>query len=47
MVVGSLGTVLNGLIKGLEDLEVRGQVENLQITVLLSSARTLKKILGT
>ena len=27
IVVGALGTIPKGLVKGLEDLEIRGQVE--------------------
>ena len=30
MVIGALGTDTKGLIKGLEDLEIRGHVETLQ-----------------
>ena len=29
IVIGALGTVIKGLIKGLEDLEIRGQVETI------------------
>ena len=32
---GALGTVTEGLIKGLEDLEIRGRVEIIQTTALL------------
>ena len=37
IVIGALGTIPKGLIKGLEDLEIRGQVTTIQITVLLRS----------
>ena len=33
-VIGALGTILKGLVKELEDLEIRGQVETIQITAL-------------
>ena len=35
IVIGSLGTITKGLIKGFEDLEIRRQVETLQTTALL------------
>ena len=41
IVVGALGTVTKGLVKGLEDLEIRVRMETIQTTVLLSSARIL------
>ena len=44
-VIGALGTVTKGLVKGLEDLEIRGRVETIQTTVLLRSARILRKVL--
>ena len=31
MVIGALGTTPKGLIKGQEELEIRGQVETIQI----------------
>ena len=33
-VIGSIGTVIKGLIKGLEDLEIRGCVETIQTTAV-------------
>ena len=36
-VFGALGTAPKGLIKGLEDFEIRGQVEAIQITSLVRS----------
>ena len=30
IVIGALGTVTKGLLKGLEDLEIRGRVETIQ-----------------
>ena len=32
IVIGALGTITKGLLKGLEDLEVGGRVETIQIT---------------
>ena len=43
IVNGSFGTVIKGLVQGLEDLEITGQVETDQSTALLR----LAKILGT
>ena len=42
IVIGALGTVTKGLIIGLKDLEIRGQVETIQTTTLLKSARILR-----
>ena len=39
--VSALATNLKGLIKRLEDLEIRGQVETIQTTALFRSARIL------
>ena len=46
IVIGALGIVTKGLLKGLEDLEVGGQVETIQTTILLRTARILKKTPG-
>ena len=35
IVIGALGKVTKGLVKDLEDLEIRGQVEKIQNTALL------------
>ena len=35
IVNGALRTILKRLVKGLEDLEIRGQVKNIQTTALL------------
>ena len=45
IVIGALGTITKGLFKGLEDLEVGGRVETIQMTALLRTARILKRIL--
>ena len=34
IIIGVLGTIPIGLIKGLEDLEIRSQVETIQTTAL-------------
>ena len=47
IVIGYLGTVTKGLIKGLEDLEMRERVETIQTTMLLRSARILRRVLET
>ena len=47
ILLGALGTVTKGLVKGIEDLEIRGLVENIQTTALLRSARILRRILET
>ena len=47
IVIGALGTITKGLIQGLEDLEIRGRMETIQTTVLLRSARILKRVLET
>ena len=46
IVIGALGTVTKGLLKGLEDLEVGGSVETIQ-TALLRTARILRRVLET
>ena len=43
IVIGPFGTVSEGLIKGLEDLEIRGRVETIQTTALLRLARILEE----
>ena len=47
IVIGALGTVTEGLFKGLEDLEIRGRVETIQTTRILRSARILRRVLDT
>ena len=44
IVVGSLGTITKGLVKGLEDLEIRGQEKNIQATAL-RLAKILRRVL--
>ena len=47
IVISALGTITKGLLKGLEDLEVGGRVETIQITALLRTARILRRVLKT
>ena len=42
IVIGALGTIAQGLQKGLEDLEVGGRVETIETTALLTTARILE-----
>ena len=42
IVIGAFGTITKGLLKGLEDLEVGGQVETIQTTSLLRTAIILR-----
>ena len=44
IVIGALGTVTKGLLKGLGDLEVGGRVETIQTTALLRTARILRRV---
>ena len=39
IVISTFGTVTEGLIKGLEDLEIKGRVDTIQTTAWLKSAR--------
>ena len=45
IVIGALGTIPKGLVKRLEDFEIRGQVETIQTTSLLRSIRILRRVL--
>ena len=47
IVIGALGPITKGLLKGLEDLEVGGSVETIQTTALLRTARILRRVLET
>ena len=42
IVVGAFGTITKRLLKGLEDSEVGGRIETIQITALLRTARILR-----
>ena len=47
IVVGTLGIISQGKVKKIEDLEMRGQVNTIQITALLLSARIVRRVLET
>ena len=47
IVIGVLGTITKGLLKGQEDLEIGGRVETIQTTPLLRTARILRRVLET
>ena len=47
IMIGDFTTVTKGLLKGLEDLELGGRVETIQITALLRPARILRRVLET
>ena len=47
IVIGAFGTVIKGLLKGLEDLEVGSRVEIIQTTALLKTAKILRRVLET
>ena len=44
VVIGALGTITKGLLKGMEDLEVGGRVETIQMAALLSTARIPRRV---
>ena len=47
IVIGAFGAVTKALLKGLENLEVGSQVETIQTTALLRTARILRRVLET
>ena len=47
ILIGALSTITKELFKGMEDLEVGGWVETIQMTVLLRTARILRRVLET
>ena len=47
IVIDALGAIPKGLVKEQEELEIRGQVETIQTTALLRSARILRRVLET
>ena len=47
IVMGALGTVPKGLEKGLETLVIVGRIDTMQTTVLLRTARILRRVLET
>ena len=44
IMIGALGTITKGLLKGLEDLDVGGRVETIQMTALLRTAWILRLV---
>ena len=46
IVICAFGTVTKGLLKGLEDLEVRGRVESIKTTALLRTGQKTEKRTG-
>ena len=44
-VIGAFCTVTKGLLKGLEDLEIRGRVVAIQTTTLLRTARISRRVM--
>ena len=47
IVIGTLGTITKGLLKGREDLEVGRRVETIQTTASLRTTRILRRVLET
>ena len=47
IVIVAFGTLTKWLLKGLEDLEFDDQVETIQTTALLKTARILRRVLET
>ena len=47
IVIGAFGTVTKGLLKGLEDLEVGGRVETIQMTALSKNRRRIIDVQNT
>ena len=47
IVMGVLGTVVKGLIKTQEDLEIKEHAETIQTTALSRSARILRRVQKT
>ena len=47
IVIGAFDTVTKGLLKWLEDLEIREQVKTIKTTALLRTARILRRVLET
>ena len=47
IVISTFGTITNGLLKDLEDLEVGGGVQTFQTIAFLKTARILRRVLET
>ena len=46
IIIGAVGTVTKGLVQGLKEMEIRGQVEAIQSPALLRSVRIESRRLG-
>ena len=47
IVIDAFGTVAEGLLKGLEDLEIGRRVDTTQMTALIKTARILRRVMET
>ena len=47
IIINALDTITKGLLKGLEDVEIKRRVETIQTTALLKLARILRRVLET
>ena len=47
IVIGALGIIPKGLLRGLDELDIGEQVKIIQTTALLGSARILRRVLET
>ena len=47
ILIGVIGTLTKGFLKGLEDLEVGGRLVIIKTTALLRTARILRRVLET
>ena len=47
IIIDAFGTVTQGLLKGLEDLEIGGRMETIQRTTLLKTDKILRIVLDT
>ena len=47
IMIGALGTISIVLVRGMENLEIRGRVESIQIKALLRPAIILRRVLET
>ena len=47
IVIGALGMIPKGLVRGLEELEIGGKIKTIQTIALLRLARILRRVLET
>ena len=45
LIIDVLGTILKGLVKRLDELEIEGRTDTVQTIALLKSARILRRVL--